>query len=203
MKFKLAILFLTAFLFLGCNHSASAPESQIVETYIPDANSVVFDIEAAPGSSTAWIGTYSSQGKIARFRFELGPAKSTDYPIKDFPVTSGKGRFISVTGSDASVLLSDLKKALEARKLPTKITRVAELPFAYVTLGEHQSQASSDGGFRDKPRGNWTLAKIFIGEGEQECEFFLNLNPVIKKGQFSIKDPDYGDEIVAQLAKVL
>jgi len=45
--------------------------------------------------------------------------------------------------------------------------------------------------------------KIFIGEGEQEGDVFLNLNPVIKKGQFSIKDADYGDTVLAQLARVL
>jgi hypothetical protein len=45
--------------------------------------------------------------------------------------------------------------------------------------------------------------KIFIGEGDQEGDVFLNLNPVIKKGQFSIKDPDYGDIVLARLAQVL
>jgi hypothetical protein len=45
--------------------------------------------------------------------------------------------------------------------------------------------------------------KILIGKGEQEGDMFLNLNPVIKKGQFSIKDPEYGDILLAQLARVL
>lgn len=45
--------------------------------------------------------------------------------------------------------------------------------------------------------------KIFIGEGKHEGDVFLNLNPVIKKGQFSIKDSDYGDIVLAQLAQVL
>ena len=45
--------------------------------------------------------------------------------------------------------------------------------------------------------------KIFIGEGEQESEVFVNLNPAIGKGQFSIKDADYGDKVLKQLATVL
>jgi len=45
--------------------------------------------------------------------------------------------------------------------------------------------------------------KIFIGEGDQKGEVFLNLNPVLGKGQFSIKDPDYGDTVLGQLASVL
>jgi len=187
-------------LLAGCH----AQKREIAEVYIPDTNSIGFDIEPALEPNTSvWIGTYRSQGKTARFRFELGPAKASDYPIPNVRVTSGKGKFTAVNGSEGEVLLNDLKIALEAKKLPTKVTRIAELPFTYVTFGEHQSQAPSDGGFNDKPRGHWTVSKIFIGEGEHECEFFLNFNPVIQKGQFSIKDPDYGDEVIAQLAKVL
>jgi len=106
-------------------------------------------------------------------------------------------------GSDASVLLVDLGKALEAKKPPGKVVRVAQLPFAYVRIGENQSQVPNNGGFNSEPRGNWTPTKIFIGEGHQECQFFLNFNPIIRKGQFSIKDEEYGDEVLAQLAKVL
>ena len=45
--------------------------------------------------------------------------------------------------------------------------------------------------------------KLFIGEGEQEGKVFLNLNPVLKQGQFSIKDPEYGDIVLAQLVRLL
>jgi hypothetical protein len=44
-----------------------------------------------------------------------------------------------------------------------------------------------------EPPGNWTAIKVFIGEGEQEAELFLNINEVSRKRQFSIKNPDYGD----------
>jgi hypothetical protein len=36
-----------------------------------------------------------------------------------------------------------------------------------------------------------------------EGELYLNINPVIKKGQFSSKDADHGDVVLAQLATVL
>jgi hypothetical protein len=42
--------------------------------------------------------------------------------------------------------------------------------------------------------------KIFIGDGDDESEVFLNFNPVSKKAQFSEKDVDYGDAVVAKLA---
>jgi hypothetical protein len=79
---------------------------------------------------------------------------------------------------------------------------VKELAFTYVNLGDNLSQAPG-GGFNARPPGDWTAIKIFIGEGEQEAEVFINFNTAIGKGQFSIKDPDYGDLVLKQLAKVL
>jgi hypothetical protein len=79
---------------------------------------------------------------------------------------------------------------------------VESLPFTFVNIGDNLSQAVG-GGFNLAPPGNWTAIKIFLGEGEQEGQVFLNINPVIRKGQFSIKDTDYGDLPLAQLAKVL
>jgi hypothetical protein len=105
-------------------------------------------------------------------------------------------------GSDAGILLFDLKKALEAKALPSKVQRVESLPFTFVNVGDNLSRAAG-GGFNAAPPGNWTAIKIFIGEGEQEEQVFLNINPVIRKGQFSIKDTDYGDLLLAHLAKVL
>ncbi|HWY20777.1 MAG TPA: hypothetical protein VNX26_06115 [Candidatus Acidoferrum sp.] len=122
---------------------------------------------------------------------------------KDFPMKSGKGRFVAEPGSDASVLLSDLKKALEAKAIPVKVHRTRTLPFTFVNLGDDLSQAPSGGGFNQNPPGDWTAIKIFIGEGDQEGQVFLNFNRTMRKGQFSIKDSDYGDLVLKQLATVL
>jgi len=182
---------------------AGACKRQSSETYIPDEGSLGFDIEpvkAADGASQ-FIATYSAQGKTARFRIQFGQATATT-DTKVANIQFGTGKFIAEPGSDASVLLSDLTEALEAKAIPTKVQRAGDLPFTYATLGEHMSQ-SAQGGFSATPAGNWTTTKIFIEQGEQEGEVYLNFNPVIKKAQFSIKDPDYGDFLLAQLAKVL
>jgi len=39
--------------------------------------------------------------------------------------------------------------------------------------------------------------------GDGSSEVFLNLNPALGKGEFSIKDPEYGDGVLQELAKVL
>ncbi len=189
----------------ACNRPSGAKNQRVEDHYIPDPSSVGFDIEPQQGGRTAhrWLATYTSQGKTAKFGIDLSASKPLDdKQLRDFDIESGNGRFIAEPGSDASVLLADLKKALEAKTLPLKVERVRNLPFQFVSLGKHQSQAFG-GGFNAKPPGNWTPMKIFIGEGEQEGEVFLNLNPAIKKGQFSIKDADYGDIVLAQLARVL
>lgn len=193
--------------FGACNAPVKSPEEpkQLAEAYVSDQNSVGFDIDpvTSNGSSRQWMATYMSQGKTARFRIELSPSTPTeDKESREFGIESGKGSFIAEPGSDASILLADLKKALEAKTVPTKVQRVKNLSFQFVSFGKNQSQAAG-GGFNAKPPGNWTPMKIFIGEGEQESEVFLNLNPVIKKGQFSIKDPHYGDFVLTQLARVL
>jgi hypothetical protein len=189
----------------GCNQPSSPPLAQETEQYLSDPNSVPFDIEPVKSAEghTVWLATYSSQGKIARFKLELEPSTAlADKESKEFDIRSGKGRIRSEPDSDASVLLSDLKKALEAKTLPTKVRRTSSLLFTYVTFGERNSQ-SPGGGFSAKPAGNWTAMKIFLGEGEQEGQVFLNLNPKMRKGQFSMKDSDYGDIVLAYLVKVL
>lgn len=185
--------------------SPTRTQEQVAEHYISVPGSLGFDIEPLPrdGSAERWIAAYVSRGKTAKFRIELGPSKPLeDKESKDFDIQQGEGRFLAEPGSDASVLLADLKNALEAKKFPAKVQRARDLPFVFVSLGQNQSQ-DAGGGFNDQPSGHWTPIKLFIGEGQQEGEVFLNLNPVIKKGQFSIEDPDYGDIVLAHLARVL
>ncbi len=186
----------------ACNRPAQKAVQHSTEQYFAVPGSVGFDIQPEPaaGNSEAWLATYTAHGKTAKFRIELGPSKGFDDKVLD--IKSGEGKFIPEPGSDSSVILVDLKEALEAKALPVRVQRASGLRFTFVSFGPNESQASG-GGFALQPRGNWTPMKILIGEGEQEGEVFLNLNPVLKKGQFSIKDPDYGDLVLARLAEVL
>jgi hypothetical protein len=186
----------------GCNPSKLG--RSVAESYLPDAASVAFDLEPLQGGSgqQQWIATYASRGTTARFRIELGKSKASTQGTKDFNMKVGEGRFVAEAGSDASVLLVDLQKALEAKKLPKPAPRANSLAFTFANIGENLSQIAG-GGFNTEPPGNWTAMKIFVGEGDQEGEVFLNINTKIKKGQFSLKDPDYGDLVLGELAKVL
>jgi hypothetical protein len=69
------------------------------------------------------------QGRVARFKIDLGPAKALqDEDSKVFHVQSGEGRFIAQDGSDAAVLLAALKKVLQAKAIPSNVHRQQNLP---------------------------------------------------------------------------
>jgi hypothetical protein len=91
--------------------------------------------------------SFEADGKTARFQFEVNLGAISGDP----PIAFGSGKFIAVAGSDASVFLRKLRKALEAKTLPARPKGVAELPFTAVILGTNQSH-SKDGGFFTKPR---------------------------------------------------
>jgi len=118
------------------------------------------------------------------------------------PIAVTSGRIMAAPGSDASVLLRRLQKTLEAKTVPMRTKRVAEIHFDAAIIGTNNSHAK-DGGFFTEPPGNWTAMKIFIGNKNDPAEVFLNFNPILRKGEFSIKDADYGDDVLRELAKVL
>jgi hypothetical protein len=109
---------------------------------------------------------------------------------------------VAVAGSKNSALLSALQRALEAKRVPAKLHRVSELQFATAVFGEKMSR-NADGSYSDKPQGDWIALKIFLPKDGDKGEVFLNLNPAEGKGEFAIKDPDYGDYLLRQFAKVL
>lgn len=202
MKKLLTVLIILLAFGAGCKRTGITFVEQESEPIVPDSGAgyLMFDLQqlADYGAAQRYDCTFNNEGKTAHFQFEVtSQAQSVDPSID-----SASGRIIAVAGSDASVLLRRLRKILEAKSLPAHTERVAEIPFAAVILGTDNSHAK-DGGFFTKPSGHWTAMKIFIGRKDDPAEVFLNFNPVLHKGEFSIKDPDYGDDVLKELAKVL
>ena len=168
--------------------------------------SVVFDIQpvstrgTAPPDSKTWLASYRAGGKVAKFRIEMTLPKLSPKS----PVAFGNGVFYRESGSDPSVLLQDLKTALQASQPVPAAKKVAKLTFRTAILGLKLSQDSVKptiaGAFASNPPGDWIATKLFFNEDD---EVFLNLNPATGKGEFSLKDPDYGDAVVRALASVL
>jgi hypothetical protein len=182
----------------GCK-SAPPPEPP----YTPGEGAVGFDVvreatSANSKGSTNWLATFKSEGHTAHFMIELGGATASS--TGRVRIGFGKGRFTAIQDSDNSVLMAELGRALEAKSLLQKSARVASLPFEYAALGDDLYRGPN-GGLSGDRKGNWIALKVFLGDDEGEV--FLNLNPVLHKGEFSVKDSDYGDFVVRELAKVL
>jgi hypothetical protein len=187
---------------IGCRRVGIAFVDKNSEALVPEAGDswLMFDLQPLEqsGAFQGYDCTFEAEGKTAHFQFEVNSRATSGDP----PMAFGSGKFIAVAGSDASVFLRKLQKPLEAKTLPARPKRVAELPFTAAVLGTNQSH-SKDGGFFTKPPGHWTAMKIFIGNHDDPAEVFLNFNTVLHKGEFSIKDPDYGDEVLKEFARVL
>lgn len=200
MKTELLVFgFLLAGVCAGCDKPEEQPIAEPQVAAVGDSW-LMFGLRPADGATSdnvkRYQAAYVADGKTARFDIELTVAR----PSGQIPVAFTKGKFISVPNSDASSLLAALQKTLQAKTLPTNAVRVAELSFNAALLGDHVSH-SPNGGFAVKPPGNWTTIKLFLGK--DSCEVYLNLNPVLGKGEFAIKDQEYGDGVLQELAKVL
>jgi hypothetical protein len=173
------------------------PPAKDLNLIFSGASSTVFSI--SPDGPNRWNATYSNTGHTAKFIVAFdSPLEAPD----SLGVSFGKGHFIAVSGSDATSLLPALKDVLQAKSPIAAPKRVADLPFTFASLGSHQSR-NDDGSFQSKPSGDWVVTKVFLPDGENDGEVFLNLNPATGQAEFSIKDPDYGDTVLRQLSSVL
>ena len=154
---------------------------------------VAFDVKVVSGGTrwgppqTTWRATYKKNGKTGMFKIT--------FPHKAL----GKGTFSREEKSDTSVLLRDLGKALRG-KVPEKVDQVDELPVTFYILGDKMSRTER-GSFKAAPVGDWILVKIFVAK--DRGEFHLNINEKTGKGEIRMKDPDQGDAVMGELAKVL
>jgi hypothetical protein len=196
----------------GCGSPSSPPEKAAppglqTELRIPATDEepapLVFEIKRndalahAPGVEY-YDCRYQAHERVAKFGVQLKKG-----PMTGKPAMAGlEGKFLAIAGSEDSVLLKDLSKALEAKKIPRNTIRIPELPFDGMVLGEAESR-DFHGGYSENPKGDWTTMKIFLPRGGDDGEVYLNINPVSGQGEFSIKDSDFGDYVIAELAKVL
>src|SRR5262249_55894555 len=118
--------FLLTFLLVisGCTHPATTDQGRTAEPYLSDSGSVGFDIMPLKGQngSLTLAATYESRGKLAKFAIEFGPTHNLETKdSKDFPMGTGQGRFLAEPGSDATVLLADLQRALARAHLTSRV----------------------------------------------------------------------------------
>jgi hypothetical protein len=122
----------------------------------------------------------------------------------DSPFSFGRAALIRHPRSNCTNFLRGLAKILgHAAALP-RPPLLDRLPAALAVLGTQQSRSAAGpiaGSFISDPPGHWTAMKLFLADGEGEV--FLNINAKDGVGEFSIKDEEYADIVIAELAKVL
>jgi hypothetical protein len=155
----------------------------------------------AGGTKKVWLATAVHGESSARFRIEL----LLKAQQADAPFASTQGALVREEGSDGTWFLGQLAQVLAAKTIPEKAAWADRLEFDAAILGWSLSrEVGTDqvaGSFTSNPPGHWIAVKVFVADGEGE--FFLNLNPVDCQGEVSIKDADYGDIVVRELAKIL
>jgi hypothetical protein len=189
----------------GCGKPSNAPErGSEPSSQTDEPPPLMLDLKPSKGlpssgNSQFYECTYLAGGKTARFRVQFiqGALFNSDPPL-----ASAEGKFLAVAGSDDAVLLEDLKRTFEAKQPAKKSKKNAELALDAVVLGQRESRDSS-GGFFANPPGDWITTTIFLPKGGDEGEVYFNFNSVLGKAEFSIKDSDYGDYVLSELAKVL
>jgi hypothetical protein len=130
--------------------------------------------------------------------------------IKEVPesevVAFSEGAIYREPKTESKVFLEDLRQALVAPPLSQPISPQEELSFTVAILGNHLGKGTTPddivaGSFSNANPGGWLVTKIFVADGMGEV--YLNLNPDQNIGEFSIKDPEYGEIVLTELAKVL
>lgn len=149
------------------------------------------------GEILTCVATREKAGEKCEFGIEL----HLRLPSGDSPFSFGKGAFTRRPGSVNGLFLKDLAKAIQASGGVPKanVQETDRLEFDLALLGLSLTRDAM-GGFTNDPDGDWIATKIFLAGGE--AEVYLNLNPEEGVGEFSIKDPEYGDIVVSELTKV-
>jgi hypothetical protein len=182
----------------------AAPASPSIQN--SDPNSVSIKIhelsrqKVKEGEEVTWMAIHESSVGTARFQIRL----IIGTPRGDSPFFISKGAFISEPGSQYSEFLRQVAKALEAKNIKPRKTKIRRLDFVVSVLGQNLSRGQGAdvlaGGFTSAPRGDWLATKVFVGD--DAAEFFLNLNSKEGRGELSIKDPGYGDAVMKEFSRV-
>jgi hypothetical protein len=152
------------------------------------------------GLKKTWLATVSDESGKPPFQFRLEMLLK---PLKgELPMAFSEAALIREQGNDGRPFLEQIAKVIGAKSIPKTSKKADRLDFSIAILGSGLSRHGDEhgSGFSSQPAGDWTTTKAFLGEGE--AEVFLNFNEKLAIGEFSPKDSEYADGVVAELAKV-
>ena len=162
--------------------------------------------DAQPTDAPPW---HSAGGPWTFFDATLAGDPAVPFTVG---VKGARSTGASFAGSEAIIAVPDQEigsRFVErfARAFHTAVPAPAErralrpTPFPTAMLGE--SMKREKGGFRSAGTGNWTASKWFFEDNGNEAEVFFNFSVSDGVGEFSEKDEDYRQALVAELAHTL
>jgi len=147
-----------------------------------------------PGGNWLFFDAQIEGAAPARFSFGVEDVK----PAGELPIAFASGQFSVADRAQGAALTAALAGAFkQALPAPTAERPLAPLKMRLVVLGRGVTRLPS-GGFQGI--GNWTSTKLFAQLGGHEGEVFFNFSPASGKGEFSEKDSDYNQDVVAVFA---
>ena len=148
--------------------------------HVPGGDWTFFDAHLASGTRFGFGWTHGPPGEL----FTYGKALWT------VPDPSSGADLVAVF---ARVFEGKLPAAEPSRPLVPE-------PFAFVALGDAPARDEHGG---VSGGGTWRVHKLFLQRAGLEAEVFLNLDLAGKRGEFTEKDFDYADHLVAFMAREL
>ena len=199
MLLRIFALFSAVFTARGCSTSRreSLPSDQPGSFAITEVESK----ETPEGTQKAWRATSREGGEPFAFRLEM----LLKVPSGKLPVAFSMGAIIREQAADGTRFLRDVARGIAAQsEVPTNTERHDRLDFSTAILGTSLSREAGDqligGKFSSSKPGNWMAFKLYLADGEGEV--YLNLDPVSGQGEFTTKDPEYGEVVLRELAHV-
>ncbi len=184
----------------GCSssHDQSLPSNQPGSFALTEIDSK----GTSDGTLKIWRApSRATDGEPFDFRLEM----LLKTPKGDVPFAFSKGAIIREPGANGTRFLMEIARAIEADgDVASQAERAERLDFSTAILGTSLTREAGDdiigGRFTSTKSGDWIAFKLFLADGEGEV--YLNVNPVIGEGEFTTKDPEYGEIVLRELAKV-
>jgi len=201
---KVLILVLLA---ISCVRRSGPPASGETSSELPKPASLppgvfrIVETIAAADGGTRYVAKVDRGG--ANCAFDVVVSRAKDIAGSFFSMTMAT--LVRRPGADCTAFLRAMAFELGYKgELPSP-TPAKEIKAAMAVLGTNQSRSPEKpevaGSFSSTPTGHWTAGKLFLADCAGEV--FLNLNVHDGIGEFSVKDEDYANIVVGELAKIL
>ncbi len=157
-----------------------------------------------PGGDWTYFDLAPASDPTARVRLGMKAPKPTDSPFSFSE--------LKLSTLDRSASARFVKSVADAFLVPVppvapKPRKLVPVKLATAVLGQSLVREGAGGGFstaaKGETPGTWTTTKVFFEKDEQYAEVFFNVDLEDRVAEFSEKDAEYRESLLALLSKAL